>query len=56
MDALRLMRENGQYLPFVLVTGVLGEEVAVDCIKQGVSDYVLKAHLARLPRLPSLGP
>jgi diguanylate cyclase (GGDEF)-like protein/PAS domain S-box-containing protein len=49
MDALALMREKGLDLPFILVTGVLGEGVAVDCIKQGASDYVLKDRLARLP-------
>ena len=49
MDALALMREQGRRLPFILVTGVLGEDFAVDCIKQGASDYVLKDRLARLP-------
>ena len=49
MDALALMKEKGKNLPFILVTGVLGECLAVDCIKQGVSDYVLKDSLARLP-------
>ncbi|MGB7280947.1 MAG: response regulator [Candidatus Acidiferrum sp.] len=36
-------------IPFLLVTGTLGEEAAVECIKQGVNDYVLKDHLMRLP-------
>ena len=36
-------------MPFILVTGTLGEEVAVECIRQGVTDYVLKDNLARLP-------
>jgi diguanylate cyclase (GGDEF)-like protein/PAS domain S-box-containing protein len=49
MDALAVMKEKGKDLPFILVTGVLGDGVAVDCIKQGVSDYVLKDRLARLP-------
>jgi PAS domain S-box-containing protein len=49
MDAFSVMRQAGHDVPFILVTGFLGEEVAVECIKQGVTDYVLKEHLARLP-------
>ena len=36
-------------VPLILVSGTLGEELAVDCIKLGVTDYVLKHQLARLP-------
>ena len=49
MDAFSAMRQADRDIPFILVTGTLGEEVAVECIKQGVTDYVLKEHLARLP-------
>jgi two-component system, cell cycle sensor histidine kinase and response regulator CckA len=49
MDAFSAMRQAGRDVPFILVTGILGEEVAVECIKQGITDYVLKEHLARLP-------
>jgi hypothetical protein len=49
MDAFAAMRRAGRDAPFILVTGILGEEVAVECIKQGITDYVLKEHLARLP-------
>ncbi|MBZ5658954.1 MAG: response regulator [Acidobacteriia bacterium] len=49
MDAFSVMRQAGHDVPFILVTGFLGEEVAVECIKQGVTDFVLKDHLARLP-------
>lgn len=49
MDAFSAMRQAGRDVPFILVTGFLGEEVAVECIKQGITDYVLKEHLARLP-------
>jgi PAS domain S-box-containing protein len=49
MDAFSVIRQAGRDVPFILVTGILGEEVAVECIKQGVTDYVLKEHLARLP-------
>ena len=49
MDALDLLRRHGKDIPFLLVTGTLGEEAAVDCIKRGVTDYILKGNLARLP-------
>ena len=49
MDALRELRAIDKNTPFLLVTGTLGEEAAVECIKQGVSDFVVKHHLTRLP-------
>ncbi len=49
MDALALLREHGHDTPLIIVTGTLGDERAVDCVKQGVADYVLKERLARLP-------
>jgi PAS domain S-box-containing protein len=49
LDALSAIHDLKLDLPFVLVTGTLGEELAVECIKRGVTDYVLKDHLARLP-------
>ncbi len=36
-------------LPFIIVTGAMGEEVAVDTLRQGVTDYILKQRLERLP-------
>ena len=49
MDVYSLMRAEGFDTPFILVTGSLGDEHAVECLKQGVADYVLKDRLARLP-------
>ncbi|HLJ23333.1 MAG TPA: PAS domain S-box protein [Candidatus Acidoferrales bacterium] len=49
MDAFAAMRDAGRDVPFILVTGILGEAIAVECIKQGVTDYVLKNQLSRLP-------
>lgn len=49
LEAFKLMQELGQNIPFVLVTGSLGEEAAVECIKAGMTDYVLKNRLFRLP-------
>jgi signal transduction histidine kinase len=49
MEALEILGQEGQDVPFILVTGALGDVTAVDCIKQGATDYVLKGALARLP-------
>ncbi len=48
-EALEILREEGLDIPLILVSGVLGDVTAVECIKLGVSDYVLKDRLARLP-------
>jgi len=49
MDALAAVKEIRPDIPVVLLTGTLGDELAVECIKLGVTDYVLKEQLARLP-------
>ena len=49
LDLLKLMQELKQKIPFILVTGSLGEEAAVECIKSGMTDYLLKSKLFRLP-------
>ncbi len=49
LEAFSLLRQGGNEIPFILVTEPLGEETAVECLKQGVTDYVLKEHLSRLP-------
>ena len=49
LDALVELRRTGKDIPFLLVSGTVGEEAAVECIKQGASDYILKNHLSRLP-------
>ncbi len=49
MDALSLFREEVRDVPFILVTGALGDQTAVECIKQGAADYILKDRLERLP-------
>ncbi len=47
--ALKILRETGLDLPFILVSGTVGEDVAVEAMKYGADDYVLKSNLARLP-------
>jgi two-component system cell cycle sensor histidine kinase/response regulator CckA len=49
LDALEELRRTGKDIPFLLVSGMVGEEAAVESIKQGASDYILKDHLSRLP-------
>ena len=50
METVKLLHREGLDIPVVLVSGALGELKAVECIKQGAADYVLKDHLARLPQ------
>lgn len=49
IEALKLCRNRGLMIPFILVTGTVSEEFAVNCLKQGVDDYILKSNLSRLP-------
>jgi CheY-like chemotaxis protein len=49
MEAFEELRRSGKEIPFILISGVLGEEAAIECVKRGVTEYVLKSHLARLP-------
>ena len=48
IDALEIAKKETPLTPFIIVTGSLDEETAVNCIKQGAWDYVLKEHLIRL--------
>ena len=48
-EALEILRREGLDIPLILVSGALGDATAVECIKQGATDYVLKDSLARLP-------
>jgi PAS domain S-box-containing protein len=47
-SALKLLREQGRDVPFILVSGQIGEETAVEAMKSGAHDYVMKDNLARL--------
>ncbi len=49
LSALVLVRERYPDLPFILVSGTLGEEAAVEALKSGANDYIIKDRLARLP-------
>ncbi len=48
-QAFAVVRELKLDLPFIIVSGTIGEEKAVECIRAGVHDFILKDRLARLP-------
>jgi signal transduction histidine kinase len=53
LDALKLLREHEARtgsgpVPFILVSGQIGEDTAVEAMRNGASDYLLKNHLSRL--------
>jgi PAS domain S-box-containing protein len=49
-EALALLQAKKVDVPFIVVSGTIGEETAVELIKLGAADYLLKDRLARLPR------
>jgi len=49
IEAVDVLRREKLDIPLILVSGALGDVTAVDCIKRGATDYVLKDGLARLP-------
>src|SRR5687768_13039017 len=48
LEALRLFKESGLDVPFIIVTGSVGEDQAVEAMKAGAHDYILKSSLTRL--------
>ena len=48
ISALKLLQEERSELPFILVSGTIGEEVAVESMKAGADDYIMKDNLSRL--------
>ena len=49
LQALKVAKDYNLDIPFILYTGSVNEEIAVECIKEGAQDYVIKEHLTRLP-------
>jgi PAS domain S-box-containing protein len=49
LDVLEILRNEECDIPFILVTGALGDERAVECLKRGATDFVLKDRMERLP-------
>jgi signal transduction histidine kinase len=48
LDALRAVQERKLDVPFIIVSGNIGEETAVEAMRAGADDYVMKSNLARL--------
>jgi len=51
MHAFRLFKERNLCIPFILVTGSLNEELAVECLSEGIDDFILKSSFKRLPSI-----
>jgi sigma-B regulation protein RsbU (phosphoserine phosphatase) len=49
VEAFSILKKKALIIPFILITGSVSEEFAVDCLKAGMSDYILKGSLKRLP-------
>jgi CheY-like chemotaxis protein len=49
MEAFSALRQAGREVPFILITDTMGEDAAVECIRQGVTDCVLRENLSHLP-------
>ncbi|HYL25433.1 MAG TPA: EAL domain-containing protein [Burkholderiales bacterium] len=50
LDALKVIKERSLEIPFIIVSGSIGEEKAAEVMRLGADDYLLKDRLARLPR------
>src|SRR5580704_4496123 len=49
LDALKLVRKKFPHLPFILMSGTIGEQAAIESLKAGATDYILKQKRDRLP-------
>ena len=47
-EGLRLLQESGRDIPFIVISGGIGEDLAVQIMKSGAHDYLMKGNLARL--------
>jgi len=48
LEALKLVRKSGLDLPFIVVSGKIGEDTAVQAMKEGANDYLIKGNVSRL--------
>ena len=48
ISALKIVRQDWPHVPFIFVSGTLGEEVAIEALKNGATDYVFKTRLSRI--------
>jgi signal transduction histidine kinase len=50
IEAFQMLKDEKINIPFILVTGVLSEQMALQCIRDGIDDFVLKSNFKRLPQ------
>jgi len=48
LSALQILHDSGQDIPFIILSGSIGEEIAVEALKKGANDYLIKGNLVRL--------
>ena len=48
MAAIKLQQQTAPDIPLIIISGTIGEEIAVECMKAGATDYVLKEKLSRM--------
>lgn len=48
LGALRVLKESGRDIPLIIISGTIGEDVAVEAMRVGVDDYLMKGNLTRL--------
>jgi putative nucleotidyltransferase with HDIG domain/PAS domain S-box-containing protein len=48
LDALKIRQEKSPHTPFIVVTGSIGEEAAIELMKAGADDYIIKSNIKRL--------
>lgn len=49
MEALLMLKQSALHIPFILVTGTVSEEFAIEAMREGADDYILKDRMQRLP-------
>ena len=47
-SAIALLKEENINIPLIMVTGAIGEETAVECMRLGAQDYIMKSNLSRI--------
>lgn len=49
MDVVKIVKSRDPFIPVIIISGSIGEEIAVECLRSGAGDYILKDRLKRLP-------
>lgn len=49
LEVIKIVKNIDRFIPVIIISGSIGEEIAVDCLKSGAGDYILKDRLKKLP-------